>query len=35
MPRTLTSYEQDTIINFNKDERIVYTFPIVKEVEQC
>jgi len=30
MPRTLTSYEQETIINFNKAEDIAYIFTYEK-----
>ena len=35
MTRTLTNYEQEAIINFNKGERIAFSFPIVKGVERC
>ena len=30
MPRTLTSYEQETIINFNKAENMAYIFTYEK-----
>ncbi len=30
MVRTLTSYEQETIINFNKEEKIAYIFTYEK-----
>jgi len=30
MPRKLTSYEQETIINFNKEEKIAYIFTYEK-----
>jgi hypothetical protein len=34
MPRRLTSYEQETIINFNKDENIAYIFTYEKTWQQ-
>ena len=34
MPRTLTSYEQETIINFNKAEDIAYIFTYEKTWQQ-
>jgi hypothetical protein len=30
MPRRLTNYEQETIINFNKEEKIAYIFTYEK-----
>ena len=34
MPGRLTSYEQETIINFNKDEEIAYIFTYEKNWQQ-
>ena len=34
MPRTLTNYEQETIINFNKEEKIAYIFTHEKTWQQ-
>jgi len=34
MPRKLTNYEQETIINFNKEEKIAYIFTYEKTWQQ-
>ena len=34
MARTLTSYDQETIINFNKEEKIAYIFTYEKTWQQ-
>ena len=34
MPRGLTKYEQETIINFNKEENIAYIFTYEKSWQQ-